>query len=636
MKLDRVEIKNFRSIKEVTLDFSHSCRVLVGINESGKSNILNALKLLQTDCNPQKSKDLREALPDEATINGSYVQFIFKLENQELNKLFELVSEKIIANKKNPDIVSYKKKNKSIKDLCYEQKEVVHKVNILEESKSSFYHYALSEEYKLLDGWGKPTSNCPQDFTVELKGQQYNILEHEFIQVHDFEGISDDYLEETNIESFEELIDESVSKIIEENLPDVLFWNYSEENLLPDTINIDDFIENLDSYIPLKNMFTLAGIEDIQSSLQEKREGTPNQFQNYLASIAKKTTNHFRKVWKDYKNIEFSLKTNADQIVPGIKEKNTYDFARRSDGFKRFVTFLLFISVRVKTNQLTNTLLLVDEAEISLHPSGARYLRDELIKISNKNYVVYSTHSIFMIDSGNIHRHYIVKKKNEITTINQAQESNIADEEVIYNALGFSIFEILKKNNILFEGWRDKYLFQIFLEKITENLNEKYKNIGFCHAKGVKTIKTITPLIELAKRKCLIISDSDEMAKNYQKEYKKEKGFGDWKTYQDIDSTIKATTGEDFIKDDFIVKNVNKILSNMGKALTFNENFPQRKGDKLKTIRSWLQKNNISEGEQEDIIKNIKDSIFENLKGENIDTEYEKLFNGILSYFLES
>ena len=52
MKLDRVEIKNFRSIQDIKIDFDPPCRVLVGINESGKSNILNALALLGDDYDP--------------------------------------------------------------------------------------------------------------------------------------------------------------------------------------------------------------------------------------------------------------------------------------------------------------------------------------------------------------------------------------------------------------------------------------------------------------------------------------------------------------------------------------------------------------------------------------------------------
>ena len=92
-----------------------------------------------------------------------------------------------------------------------------------------------------------------------------------------------------------------------------------------------------------------------------------------------------------------SLIPDGPHISASVQdEHNRYDFAQRSDGFKRFVSFLLLVSTLVKTKQLENVLLLIDEPEISLHPTGARYLRDELIRISKTNWVVYSTHSIFM------------------------------------------------------------------------------------------------------------------------------------------------------------------------------------------------------------------------------------------------
>ena len=59
MRLDRVEIANFRSIKDVTITFEPRCRVLLGINESGKSNILNALVLLDAETTPLDSASSR-------------------------------------------------------------------------------------------------------------------------------------------------------------------------------------------------------------------------------------------------------------------------------------------------------------------------------------------------------------------------------------------------------------------------------------------------------------------------------------------------------------------------------------------------------------------------------------------------
>jgi len=50
-----------------------------------------------------------------------------------------------------------------------------------------------------------------------------------------------------------------------------------------------------------------------------------------------------------------------------------------------------------------------------------------------------------MIDRENINRHLIVTKKDEKTKIANVTESNIVDEEVLYNALGYSIFESLQE-----------------------------------------------------------------------------------------------------------------------------------------------------------------------------------------------
>ena len=605
----------------------------MGINESGKSNILNALSLLGDNYNPEKQRDQREALPDEDAVREAFVKFVFKFEKRELDKIFEILSSNILSSVKNPEIVSLKGNNKSVKNFCNIQNKSLYHIDILEQKKSPRYWVLPENDFTLLDGWKKPTDACPSDFQVELrKDQKYLLKEYKLIQINDTSAIPENYLENATLKDLEKLVGSIITDITMENLPKVIFWEYKKENLLPNAINIDNFINDPNSCMPLKNMFILSGIEDISKSIQDKREGTINQFQNYLDGIATKTTKHFKKVWKDYKNIEFSLKKEHTSIIPGVREKNTYDFDRRSDGFKRFVTFLLMISARVTTNLLENTLLLVDEAEISLHPSGVRYLRDELIKIANKNHVVYSTHSIFMIDSGDINRHYIVTKENEVTDISQAEDSNIVDEEVLYNALGFSIFDLLGKENIIFEGWKDKYLFQKYIENQPPEAFPK--DLGICHAKGVKTIKTITPMIELAKRKCLIVSDSDKIAKQYKKQYKKEKGFGDWKTYQDIDPEIEAITAEDFIKNDFIVKQVNKILSGEGIS-SFDKILLSEKG-KLEKIKSWLRTQNIQPEEQNNIIKKIKDLVFEKLKYENINDEYKKLLKGILSYFSKS
>lgn len=624
MKLDRVEINNFRSIENITVNFDPSCRVFVGINESGKSNILSALSFLGENHKPVKQNDLREASPTEDPINDSHVRFVFKFDKSESDKLHKDVASKILASSKNPEIVLVNNNKRTLKEYCTARNEGLYTVNILDETKS-FKYWLVSN--RLLAGWKKPTSVCPPDFAFEYKSQNFLISQYKLIRGADFPDIPAEYLEDAEINDLTKLSGEAIISITKENLPNLLFWEYDEANLLPNSVNIDSFSADSNTCIPLKNMFSLAGITDIAGSIASAKARGNNQFQNYLNGVARKNTDHFRSVWKEYKNIEFSLRLNADLIEPGIKEINTLDFSKRSDGFKRFVTFLLMISVNVKTDNLTDTLLLIDEPEISLHPSGARFLREELIKISKKNYVAYSTHSIFMIDPGDIRRHYIVKKKNEITTIDTAKDSNIADEEVIYNALGHSVYSVLKENNIIFEGWKDKHLFIIALQAASTLLKNKFKDIGVCHAKGVGSIKTITPMIELAQRKCLIISDSDKPAKDQQKIYVREKGFGVWKIYQELDSNITAITGEDFISNNFIAKQINSSLSGSSMPAFDENNLPSV--NKVASITKWLIENGMTTEQANDAVTNIKNSIFENLAPRYIEATYNKLLEGI-------
>lgn len=624
MKLERVIIKNFRSIKETEIDFEPTCRVLVGINESGKSNILSALSFL-TEKNPNRREDLREALPDEEEVKEAYVNFVFRLEKDESARLIEFVSSNILASARNPDIVSTNGKNEKIREFCDAKNKGSYYVDILTEKKHALY-YRLEKNCNLLEGWKKPTAN----FVFELNGQEYELTNYKLIRAADFPRIPDEYLEEAKIEDIAKLYGNGICEIIKENLPKTLFWEYNEANFLPESVEIGVFSQNPDSCAPLKNMFTLANVDNIREKLEHAQAGSPNQFGNFLDRIAKKTTNHFRNVWKEYGNIEFSLEREANKIIPGIKEKNTYDFARRSDGFKRFVTFLLMVSANVKTDKIRNALLLIDEPETSLHPSGAKYLRDELINISKKNYVVYSTHSIFMIDQSDLKRHYIVKKKNEITNVEIAEESNIREEEVLYNALGYSVFSILEENNLIFEGWRDKHLFKTALENVSHNLQRRYKDMGICHAQGVRTIGKISPMIELAERNCLIVSDSDKAAKDQKKVYENNRGFGRWKTYQDIDSSIEAVTAEDFIKNDFIIEQIKTALQN-NETRDFDETVLPLRKNKLSEIRKWLRNQcGMSDEEMKEKITEVKDLIYENLSPSDIEyEEYEKLLTGI-------
>lgn len=623
MKLNRVKIKNFRSIEDLEIELNPPCRVLVGINESGKSNILQALALLG-DKTPTRD-DIREPLPDEPQVTEASVDFIFEFSNEEVDNIYKIISAKILSKNKNLPIARISKKELNLKEFCANNREGLYCVDVIKQSKNPSY-WSLDDDYSILSDWKKPTEACPKDFVVEAKNSEKLIIaNYAIVYKPDYQDIPEEYLTDINIEDLNDLLGVEIKKIILEKLPKCLFWVYDEKYLLPASLKIDEFSANPDICVPLKNMFILAGVTDIPTAINNAKQSSRNSLTNFLKSVANKTTKHFRDVWKEYKTVEFELKPDGDNIIPAVKEENSFDFSKRSDGFKRFVSFLLMISANVKTDLLKNTLLLIDEPDLSLHPSGARYLRNELIKISNKNYVIYSTHSIFMIDGENIDRHIIVKKKSEKTSIATANDSNIVDEEVIFNALGYSIFETLNAKNIIFEGWKDKKLFKTAISKLPDkykDLKNKFKDFGICHAKGVKHIKSMTPLMELAQRECFIVSDSDAPAKEKQTEYQKINGYGLWKRYDEVLSNAKAITAEDFIKLDTIKTLLKQVKTKYPQLIDIEDSKLSDSRGVLFAISEWLKTNGFSAADSKNTIDDLKNNIFDNLKPSDIIDEY--------------
>ena len=79
MKLDRFEIKNFRSIKDMKINIEEKngkkCLILVGKNEAGKSNILKAISAVFNGYKVSIKDQRKTALDDDEY----YIYAIFKL-----------------------------------------------------------------------------------------------------------------------------------------------------------------------------------------------------------------------------------------------------------------------------------------------------------------------------------------------------------------------------------------------------------------------------------------------------------------------------------------------------------------------------------------------------------------------------
>lgn len=627
MILSAIQIRHYRSIKELELSLVPRCRVLIGRNESGKSNLLNALSLLDKTKNPT-DYDVRMPFVDELPVTEAFVRFVFDVDKKGIDNLYKKTQEKVLSKKLNVGIINVLGDILTLRQYVNLHKQVKLNVDILKKTRG-YILTGFEDEPKLLGSWKKPSSKCPEDFMViDKEGASVPLKQFSLINAFDNEDIDEAYLHPASIQDLFRLVKNEIVNLIESEMTDCIYWKYSSEYLLPPEIKLDDFATDPNICIPLKNMFELAGYSNISEVINDAKQRPKTELRNLLNRIATKATEQFQSIWKEYGEIEFELIPNGPNIDASVKDIfNRYEFSQRSDGFKRFVTFLLMISSKVRAKTLKNILLLIDEPDISLHPSACRRLRDELIKLAEKNYVLYATHSIHMIDKELIERHIILERENEKTNVKNADKSNILEEEVIYNSIGYSIFEGLEKRNILFEGWRDKELFKVALSRVPAEYKEikgVFKNIGQCHAKGVKDIRHITPLLELANRECIIISDNDKISKEKQEEFNRIGGYGDWKTYDDIMPDIEAVTGEDFIKVDVFHDPINNIISEYSSLSKVKDADLLHSRGKIYALKSWMNRAKLKEEEKKDCLEKIKEMVFSNLKPSNIEEKYYK------------
>lgn len=589
MELKKVHIENFRSIKRGEIFFDNRCRILVGKTGSGKSNLLKALSLLN-EKTTNSIDDIRQNNPKEKPIENSFVSFYLDVSQKEIKDFYKLMKEKLSLEESEDDRsfqvngidISFWKICKELVRPC------IYKVN-LKDNTRGFLLQELKIKYKNIE-----LKTTPEELGKEVKTE--------------------------------------LLRYLTESLPKTIYWKYSEEHFLPDRISITEFMKNPDTCPPLKNMFYYAGYSNISDAIQEANSRKKGIF-NLLGNVSTLITEHLHNTWPEHEGINLELlPSGVDFIDINIKEENTWSYSQRSDGFKRFLSFLLEISVTLNTESNNPIILLLDEPGQGLHPSAEKDLLRELLNLAKTNYIVYSTHSPSMIDKDRVRRHIVLKKNNEISMLNQVEESQITDEEVIFQAMGYSIFDSLNKRNLLFEGWRDKKLFEIAIDYAPQKISyfkRDLQRLGKCHAQGVKDISNITPLLELAHRKCIIISDCDEPAKRHQKIFQDEKSYGIWKRYDEFITSL-IFTSEDFIKPEFIkliTDHFSKKYPEKLKPLSLEELSNSPNGY-ITTFSNWLRAAGFNDAEIKESLNLIKEEIFNKLKGENIKDDY---FDFILS-----
>jgi hypothetical protein len=329
MQLKSVRISQFRSIKELRIDFTQSCLALVGINESGKSNILRALRLLDP-AQKVEPEDLRDPEHDEDPVAEGLVRFVFTPDKSDRDAIYEEAKTRIVG-ETTATLVTREGQELTLRDLVDEITELIADTKI---PTGKLYRglWRLDSRLKVPKNWFAASSSWPRGTVLhDASGAEHKVAAGTFVNADDFSELDPSWVEPATLAALGSLLQNAAQPRVEAELPEVVFWTYREEHLLPAKLDIDAFAASPESCIPLRNMFELYGIEqgDIAERVRAVRSKT-NGLRNLLDAIAKKATTHLKRVWKGYKHIAIDLRENGAAIDCSVQDRsNSFAFSRR-------------------------------------------------------------------------------------------------------------------------------------------------------------------------------------------------------------------------------------------------------------------------------------------------------------------
>lgn len=236
-------------------------------------------------------------------------------------------------------------------------------------------------------------------------------------------------------------------------------------------------VEESEEYIQFKEQFSRLFDND-ESEVRQKLNELGTEVEVYLKKqFPDGTSVKFMVNQPEFSDLLKSFDTTVDDGI----ETNAED---KGDGMQRAIMLSIiqaFADYRKRKSGGGTFLFLLDEAELHLHPTAQRALKNALLEISETDQVMLNTHSsVLVADENENQRIFKVEKDNKITSIIQVDK--VDKINVIYDLLGGSPSDLLLPRNFIIVEGRSEF---IFLKTIIQRFyGNKYDGIKILFARG--------------------------------------------------------------------------------------------------------------------------------------------------------
>ena len=655
MKLESFRVRNFRSVFDSGLITTEKLTAILGRNESGKTNLLLALKSLNPAEGFGKLNDIkdfpRNRKLSECTPDTPVVDTTWKLTEQELAELSAIyprarnITYVDISRRYNGKIrhINFS----GLEKLTYDEQKIKKEVRKIKAQIDLFFDnvenkteqtqpdiQAISDICNAL----LPIPDRPIDWSEQAKGKPQKL--RQFLVKYDIElkSESDDALDELEDTLNEISNDSSRSKQARE-------WILTK---LPVFVMVDEYPElnghhQMAEYTYHKQQGTLtnadihfeklckvAGISPDELTANRNNSEVRNQLVNRAGAVV---TTEIRRLWQD-KPLKIRFNVDSDYFDTYVSDTNhTYDVEvnldERSRGFKWFFSFYITFFADTKGGAAENAVILLDEPGLYLQAKSQADLLNHLTNDFD-NQIIYTTHSPFLVPIKNISDVKTVSiAEDKGTTVTNDPSGDSTTLFPLQAALGYDIAQSLfiGSHNLIVEGVTDFWYLSTISDVLTsagrKGLNSK---IIITPAGGAQRVSYMVSLLSSQNLNVVVLLDDEKQSRETSVELQQQ-GMLNRKNVVFVSDALESKRDECDIEDlfnrDTFLQLVDESYDLKPGTLKLNEKIP-RIVKQIENSFSTDKKHFVKAKPARAFMNRLKDGDIQLLSTEELD-RFEKL-----------
>lgn len=379
--------------------------------------------------------------------------------------------------------------------------------------------------------------------------------------------------------------------------------------------------------------------EEIQEWADKKRERGI-----LLRSAATQLTKSFKQWWLQGDYI-FAFEADGQHFRINVSDSlrpEAIELEGRSRGLQWFFSFFLVFLVETKEGH-SNTILLLDEPGLSLHPIAQYDLAKFFRKLSEDNQLIYTSHSPFLVDMDNLAnvKAVYVDKQTGRTKISSNLRYNEEDAEKsiypIHAALGLTVSDTLLLGclPVLVEGVSDQVYLSLLKRFLIGRGELQYsKEIVFIPTGGVRGMGPVSKLVSSREDDLpFVLLDSDKTGKEYAKSLKN----GRYRDEKDkVLSVADFLSDKEFEIEDLIpTEAIISTIDRMYRCDQYFDDYHDSEKPIVDQIEDWAKSNSIvlEDGWKVELARTIQnrfDKHFQKIN-DNLLKSWKKIFEKLLA-----